>query len=120
MSTSTTAVVPYDPTWVDLFSQLGTRLRRELGPTALRIDHIGSTSVPGLDAKPVIDVQISVSSLDPVDAYRGSLERCGFAWRTENTELTKRYFPRAARLSAYPHPRAAGGQLLRAVRAALS
>jgi GrpB-like predicted nucleotidyltransferase (UPF0157 family) len=57
-----------------------------------RIDHIGSTSVVGLDAKPIIDVQISVESLEPMDPFRLPLERCGFVWRIDNPERTKRYF----------------------------
>jgi GrpB-like predicted nucleotidyltransferase (UPF0157 family) len=74
------------------FGELGSRLRSELGEVALRIDHIGSTAVPGLAAKPIIDVQISVVSLEPVDAFRMPLEECGFTWRSDNPERTKRYF----------------------------
>src|SRR4051794_38285053 len=66
----TVVVVPYDHQWPDLFSQVGSRLRNVLGATALRIDHIGSTAVPGLDAKPIIDVQISVAAFEPLAAYR--------------------------------------------------
>lgn len=85
-------VVPYDQEWPRLFAELGARLRAELGPVALRIDHIGSTSVPGLDAKPIIDVQISVASFEPLEAYREPLARAGFIHRADNPELTKRYF----------------------------
>jgi len=63
-----------------------------LGAVALRIDHIGSTAVPGLAAKPIIDVQISVASLEQIDAFRLPLEKCGFTWRADNPERTKRYF----------------------------
>jgi len=85
-------VVPYDPAWPAIFAELGGRLRGALGETALRIDHIGSTSVPGLEAKPIIDVQISVRSLEPVDPFRRPLEGLGFVFRAGNPELTKRYF----------------------------
>lgn len=85
-------IVPYDPEWPDLFRRLGTQLRDALGDVALRIDHIGSTSIPGMDAKPIIDVQISVASLDPVDPFRIPLEFAGFIWQSDNPELTKRYF----------------------------
>jgi GrpB-like predicted nucleotidyltransferase (UPF0157 family) len=85
-------VVAYDDAWPARFAELGGRLREALGPVAIRIDHIGSTAVPGLDAKPIIDVQISVLALEPVAAYREAIETCGFAWRADNTELTKRYF----------------------------
>jgi GrpB-like predicted nucleotidyltransferase (UPF0157 family) len=54
--------------------------------------HIGSTSVPGLDAKLIIDVQVSVAALEPLNAYRGPLESLGYVFRADNTERTKRYF----------------------------
>lgn len=85
-------IVEYDRQWPTLFAELGTRLRGALGEAALRIDHIGSTSVPGLSAKPVIDVQVSVSSFEPLEAYRGPLEELGFVLRAQNPDLTKRYF----------------------------
>lgn len=85
-------VVPYDPAWPNRFVTLSRRLRGALDVTALRIDHIGSTAVPGLDAKPIVDVQISVAAFEPVDAYRLPLESAGFHWRADNPELTKRYF----------------------------
>jgi GrpB-like predicted nucleotidyltransferase (UPF0157 family) len=88
-------IVPYDPGWPLLFRALGTAFRQALGDTALRIDHIGSTAVAGLDAKPIIDVQISVESFEPLDAFRLPLESLGIIFRAENPELTKRYFREA-------------------------
>lgn len=85
-------LVPYDHAWPTLFSELGAALRDALGGVALRIDHIGSTAVAGLDAKPIIDVQVSVASLEPLDAFRLPLERLGFVFRADNPDLTKRYF----------------------------
>jgi GrpB-like predicted nucleotidyltransferase (UPF0157 family) len=85
-------VVPYEPEWPALFAALGATLRGALGDVALRIDHIGSTSVPGLAAKPVIDVQISVASLEPLDAYRLPLAGLGFVFHPSNPDLSKRYF----------------------------
>jgi hypothetical protein len=63
-------IVPYDPAWPERFAQLGGELRGALGGVALRIDHIGSTAVPGLAGKPVVDVQISVAAFEPLDAFR--------------------------------------------------
>ena len=59
---------------------------------ALRIDHIGSTSVAGLAAKPVIDIQVSVERLEPVVPFRDPLQELGFVYREGNTDRTKRYF----------------------------
>jgi GrpB-like predicted nucleotidyltransferase (UPF0157 family) len=85
-------VVAYDDAWPARFLQLSRALRAALGEVALRIDHIGSTAVPGLPAKPVIDVQVSVAAFEPLDAFRAPLERLGYVFRADNRELTKRYF----------------------------
>ena len=85
-------VASYDDAWPVFFAEVGARLRRELGDTALRIDHIGSTAVPGLDAKPIVDIQISVASFEPLDSFRLPIERAGFVHRADNPERTKRYF----------------------------
>jgi GrpB-like predicted nucleotidyltransferase (UPF0157 family) len=74
-------IVPYEDRWPGEFAEIGRRLRAVLGDAALRIDHIGSTSVPGLAAKDVIDVQVSVLDLD---AALGLLTRAGFVSRAEN------------------------------------
>src|SRR5262245_5503056 len=71
-------VVPYDPAWAAAFETERTRLADTLGSLALRIDHNGSTSVPGLAAKPIIDIQISVDRLQPLDAYAAPLEALGY------------------------------------------
>ena len=102
-------VVPANPDWVDEFNYLGDLLRNSLGRTAVRIDHIGSTAVAGLDAKPVIDVQVSVVTFDPLDAYRLPMERIGFLHRADNPELTKRYFrERPGERRTHVHVRRAG------------
>jgi GrpB-like predicted nucleotidyltransferase (UPF0157 family) len=85
-------VLPYDPGWPELFRHLGAQLRAALGGVALRIDHIGSTAVAGLAAKPIVDVQISVERLEPVEPFRSPLEAAGFVYRAANTDCTKRYF----------------------------
>jgi GrpB-like predicted nucleotidyltransferase (UPF0157 family) len=102
-------IVPYDPEWPALFSKLGIALRQALGATALRIDHIGSTAVPGMPAKPIIDVQISVASLEPVEPFRAPLEGLGYVFRSDNPELTKRYFrERPGERRTHVHLRRAG------------
>jgi GrpB-like predicted nucleotidyltransferase (UPF0157 family) len=85
-------VVPYDASWPLLFRDEAGRMRQALGVVALRIDHIGSTAVPGLAAKPIIDFQVSVASFDPLEAYRSPLEVLGYVFRADNPDRTKRYF----------------------------
>ncbi len=58
-------IIPYRPEWPQEFALMGGRLRQALGDLAVRVDHIGSTSVPGLAAKDIIDIQITVQALDP-------------------------------------------------------
>jgi GrpB-like predicted nucleotidyltransferase (UPF0157 family) len=68
-------IEPYSERWPAEFARLGRRLRASLGDRALRIDHIGSTAVPGLDAKDRIDVQVVVADL----ADANPLGDAGFA-----------------------------------------
>lgn len=88
-------VVEYEPVWPGLFAAQAAELRRALGPVALRVDHIGSTAVPGLPAKPVIDVQIAVAALEPTEPFRAPLERLGYVFRPDNDDRTQRYFREA-------------------------
>jgi GrpB-like predicted nucleotidyltransferase (UPF0157 family) len=71
-------VVAYDPHWPAAFAAEAGRLRAALGEIALRIDHNGSTAVPGLAAKPVIDIQVSVAELQQMDLYRRPLQSIGY------------------------------------------
>ena len=77
-------VVPYRETWQDEFLQIGTRLRSVLQEEALRIDHIGSTSVSGLSAKDIIDIQITVRNLDEMSAFIERMIANGFRHREGN------------------------------------
>lgn len=70
--------VESDPFWPRRFEHLAARLRRVMGPSAVRIDHVGSTAVKGLPAKDVIDIQVTVVSLAIVDAFAEALGDAGF------------------------------------------
>ena len=71
-------VVAYDPRWPAAFEAEAVRLRAALGPLVMRIDHHGSTSIPGLGAKPIIDIQVSVAALQPLATYAARLEAIGY------------------------------------------
>lgn len=88
-------ISPYDVSWPERFAQLAQPLRQALGPVALRIDHVGSTAIAGLAAKPVIDIQISVADFEPLDAYRLPLESLQYIFRADNPNRTERYFREA-------------------------
>ncbi|WP_028477507.1 dephospho-CoA kinase [Nocardia sp. CNY236] len=78
-------VVPPDLEWPAQAQRLIARLWAACGSAASRIDHIGSTSVPGLPAKDVIDLQITVSDLDAADCLRDALGAAGFPCRPDVT-----------------------------------
>ena len=59
------AIIEYRPEWAEEFAAIARPLQEALGELALRIDHIGSTAVPGLAAKDIIDVQVTVRDLTP-------------------------------------------------------
>jgi dephospho-CoA kinase len=71
-------IVPADPTWRDQSARIHNRLNTTCGHKAKRIDHIGSTAVAGLDARDVIDVQVTVASLDVADELSGHLRAAGY------------------------------------------
>jgi 16S rRNA processing protein RimM len=71
-------IVDYDPSWPERYDAESARLREALGDVAVRIEHVGSTSVPGLAAKPVIDIQLSVAGFDPEERYSEPLRRLGY------------------------------------------
>lgn len=78
-------VVPANPEWAAQAQRLIARLWVACGPAASRIDHIGSTAVPGLPAKDVIDVQITVADLTAADGLRDALGAAGFPVRPDIT-----------------------------------
>jgi GrpB-like predicted nucleotidyltransferase (UPF0157 family) len=73
-------IVDSDPRWLDLAAAELQRLQAALGPLAVRLEHIGSTAVPGLAAKPILDLQLSVAALEPRAVYVEPLERLGYAF----------------------------------------
>lgn len=75
---SPTALTPADPTWPDQAQRILARVRTACGHRALRVDHIGSTAVAGLDAKDVIDVQVTVQSLAVADELAEALLTAGY------------------------------------------
>lgn len=74
----TIEIVPYTAAWFAEFREHGEKLRRSLGDLALRIDHIGSTSVAGLAAKDIVDIQVAVASLDPDEEIIARVADAGF------------------------------------------
>ena len=74
---------PYNKEWVVMFREAATRLRLALGEGPARIDHIGSTAVPGLSAKPVIDIQITLTRLGDHVRMIPAMEGLGYIFRSD-------------------------------------
>jgi GrpB-like predicted nucleotidyltransferase (UPF0157 family) len=74
-------LVPYDPRWRAGFADEKARIEQALGGGAQRVAHIGSTAVPGLRAKPIIDIQLSVADADDEDAYLPALSNARYVLR---------------------------------------
>ena len=72
------SLVPYDPAWPGGYRALADLIRTALGPAVLGLDHVGSTSVPGLVAKPIIDVDLTVAEGPDEPAYVPALQQYGF------------------------------------------
>ncbi|WP_158892132.1 GrpB family protein [Amycolatopsis anabasis] len=75
---STVTLVDYDPRWPQLFDREAERIRRILGDTVVRLEHVGSTSVPGLCAKPIVDILLVVPDSGDESAYVPALEAAGY------------------------------------------
>jgi GrpB-like predicted nucleotidyltransferase (UPF0157 family) len=71
-------IADYDPRWPELFQREAERIGAALAGRALRIEHVGSTSVPGLPAKPVIDIVLVVTDSTDEAAYVPALESAGY------------------------------------------
>lgn len=88
-------IVHYDEEWPNRYGLVRERVRTALGASALSVEHIGSTSVPGLAAKPIIDVLVTVQDVEDEAAFVQPLEGEGFVLRVR--ELEHRMFRTPAR-----------------------
>jgi GrpB-like predicted nucleotidyltransferase (UPF0157 family) len=76
-------VVDYDADWPRLYEEEALRIQRALGDLVVEIDHMGSTAVPGLAAKPIIDISLGLRTLDLAAEHIAALERLGYAYLGE-------------------------------------
>ena len=89
------SLAQHDERWGSMFAEEAMRLRAGLAGIAVAIHHIGSTAVPGMLAKPVIDIVCEVRSLDAVDAAAPLLQDGGYRARGENGIEGRRYFTKS-------------------------
>ncbi len=100
-------ITAYDPDWEAHFKSEAERLHQVFGATALSIHHIGSTAIPGMWAKPVIDILVEVDEISVFDALSPGLNTLGYRARGENGIPERRYFTkggdmRTHHVHAYP------------------
>ena len=74
-------IVDYNPLWVEIFQLEAEKIRAALGQEALRIEHVGSTSVPGLAAKPIVDMVLVVADSADENRYAPALIATGYVLR---------------------------------------
>ena len=99
----TIALADYDPQWADRFAILRDEIAAALGPKALLIEHVGSTSVPRLAAKPVIDVVLMVADAGDEIAYVPPLERCGYVLRIREPDWFQHRLLKPPRIDGNVH-----------------
>ena len=82
----------YDPQWPDRYAEHAARLRAALADRAVRVEHVGSTSVPGLAAKPIVDIVLEVPDSADEPAYVGDLEAVGYVLRIREPDWFEHRF----------------------------
>ena len=106
-------VVPYDPEWPRLFEAEARRLALALAPLVIAFEHIGSTSVPGLAAKPVLDIVAGIPEGAPVASYISPLVEAGYVHRGEQGIPGREFFRRGDPRAYHVHLVRIGGHLWR-------
>jgi GrpB-like predicted nucleotidyltransferase (UPF0157 family) len=113
-------IAPYDPRWPDLFAEEEARLRASLpAGLILGLEHFGSTAIPGLAAKPIIDILIAVRSLaEAQDCAIEPLERLEYIFWDENPKKDRMFFvkgmpPHGARRTHHVHMTEIAGEMWR-------
>lgn len=101
-------IVGYDPDWPKRFEAHARRIADALGGSALRIEHIGSTSVPGLAAKPIIDILVVVADSADESTYLPRLEAAGYVLRVREPDWNEHRMFRTPERDVHIHIYSAG------------
>lgn len=101
-------IVKYDPRWPELFQREAEKVRGALGPKALRIEHTGSTSVPELAAKPIIDMLLVVANSADEKEYIPALESAGYKLRIREADWHEHRMFKGSDPEAHLHVFSAG------------
>lgn len=85
-------VIPYDPRWAEIFESEKRKLQSVFAGGAIKIEHIGSTAIPGLASKPVIDVAVLIPTRKDADAYIEPLSRLGYEYDQPASSSERHFF----------------------------
>jgi GrpB-like predicted nucleotidyltransferase (UPF0157 family) len=99
----TVRVVPYNPDWYISFQAERDLLRNALGSKVLEIRHIGSTAIPGMPAKPIIDILVAVRTLADVTDFADALVRLGYEDKGDGSVVGRRYFVKGTEAARTHH-----------------
>jgi GrpB-like predicted nucleotidyltransferase (UPF0157 family) len=96
-------IADYDPAWPHRFHLEEAKIRAALGPAALSIEHVGSTSVPGLAAKPIVDVLLVVEDSGNEDSYLPAMEEVGYVLRVREPDFEEHRMIRTPEKDVHVH-----------------
>ena len=105
---STIHLALYDPNWPSMFERLASRVRNALSGKVILLEHVGSTSVPGLSAKPVVDMVLAVADSTEETSYVPPLEAEGFELRIREPDWFEHRLLRASDIRGNLHVFSAG------------
>ena len=99
----TVKLVPYSSEWESLFAEEERLLRSSIGAYVVDIQHVGSTAIPGLEAKPIIDIAVALRRLEDVEKCVELMERLGYEYDEEHPD--RHFFVKGCLLYTSPSPR---------------
>lgn len=112
LESGTVRLASYDPAWPGLFAAEAARIAGTSAPLSIRLEHVGSTSVPGLAAKPILDILAGRPAGEPLAPYVAAVVRAGYEHRGEQgipgREFFRRGTPRAYHVHLVEHARLRG------------
>lgn len=85
-------VVSYNPNWKKMYKEESEKIKNILNDIIIDIHHIGSTSIPGIKAKPVIDILVEVKNIEVVDRYNNKMKELGYEAMGEHGIPKRRFF----------------------------
>lgn len=100
---TTVTIAPYDPLWPDYFAKEKQLLLATLGDKLIAVEHIGSTAVPGLAAKPIIDMVAAIASFNELAFFIEHLQKLGYEYMPDRMFASRKFFPKGPRTHRTHH-----------------